>query len=198
MIKLNQLDQPQDSSMKVMIIYDDFDSAAKANTTLQHSAHRADFAVQWNIRPWRVDLLKFPPTADEALTEALDAHLIVFAGQSAQSFPFWLERWLEQWAKHRRVKDAALAVVGAGSSEALSSTSAKPDLSQFAGRHDLNVIFNDKITGIPSSIEDKSSSVEGHRHERELSISPFRPQTLDAKTRDAYRGWNITGQPSRS
>src|SRR6267378_5802818 len=123
MIKLNQ---PQDSTMKALIIYDDFDSAAKANTTLQHSAHKADFTVQWNIRPWRVDLLKFPPTADEALTEALDAHLIVFAGRSAQSLPFWLERWLEQWAKHRRVKDAALAVASAGSSKAISSASAKP------------------------------------------------------------------------
>jgi len=198
MTKLNQPDQPQYPTMKALIIYDDFHSAAQANTTLQHSAHREDLAVQWNIRPWRVDLLKFPPTAEEALTEALDAHLIVFAGHSAQSFPVWLERWLEQWAKYRRIKDAALAVVGAGSSEALSSASAKPDLSRFAKRHDLNVIFDDKIKSIPSSIADKSSSVEGHQHERELSMSPFLPQTLDPKTRDAYRGWSITGLPSRS
>src|SRR5882757_4043633 len=117
MTKLNQPDQPQDPTMKALIIYDDFDSAFKANATLQHSAQKADCAVQWNIRPWRVDLLKFPPTADEALTEALDAHLIVFAGHSAQSFPVWLERWLEQWAKYRRIKDALLAVVGGGSEE---------------------------------------------------------------------------------
>jgi hypothetical protein len=99
-------------------------------------------------------LLKFPPTADEALTEALDAHLIVFAGRSAQSLPFWLERW------HRQIKDAALAVVSAGSSKALSSAPAKSDLSQFAKRHDLNVIFDDNIKSIPSVIEDKPSSVE--------------------------------------
>src|SRR5882672_6063426 len=120
---MKKLNQPQDPTMKALIIYDDFDSAFKANATLQHSAQKADCAVQWNIRPWRVDLLKFPPTADEALTEALDAHLIVFAGHSAQSLPFWLERWLEQWAKLRRVKDAALAVVSAGNSAAISSVS---------------------------------------------------------------------------
>jgi hypothetical protein len=51
MTKLNQLNQPQDSTMKALIIYDDFNSAVKANATLQHSAHKADFAVQWNIRP---------------------------------------------------------------------------------------------------------------------------------------------------
>jgi len=184
--------------MKALIIYDDFASAAKANTTLQHSAQKADCAVEWNIHPWRVDLLKFPPTADEALAEALDAHLIVFAGRSAQSLPFWLERWLEQWTKHRRIKDAALAVVSAGSLEALSSASAKPDLSEFARRHDLNVIFGDDITSIPSSIEDTSSGGESHQHERKLSKSPFLPRTLDTKSRDAYRGWSITGLPSRS
>jgi hypothetical protein len=184
--------------MKALIIYDDFHSAIKANASLQYSAHKADLAVQWDIHPWRVDMLKFPPTADEALTEGLDAHLIVFAGHSAQSLPFWLERWLEQWAKHRRVKDAALAVIGAGSSEALSSASAKPDLSQFARRHDLNIIFDDDLASIPSSIEDRPLSVEGHLHEQELSLSPFLTQTLDAKTRDAYRGWSIAGLPSRS
>jgi hypothetical protein len=180
--------------MKALIIYDDFRSAVKANATLQHSANKADLAVQWNIRPWRTDLLKFPPTADEAL----DAHLIVFAGHSAQSLPFWLERWLEQWAKYRRIKDAALAVVIAGSSAALSSASAKPELSRFARRHDLSIIFDDKITSIPSSIEDKSSGGESHHHEREVSVSPFLPLSLDAKTRDAYRGWSITGLPSHS
>jgi hypothetical protein len=184
--------------MKALIIYDDFHSAVKANATLQHSAHKADLAVQWNIRPWRVDLLKFPPTADEALTEALDAHLIVFAGHSAQSLPFWLERWLEQWTKYRRIKDAALAAVNAGSPKTLSLASAKPDLSRFAKRHNLNVIFDDDITSIPSSIEVKPSNVEGNQHEHELSMSPFLPQTLDTKTRVAYRGWSITGLPSHS
>jgi hypothetical protein len=29
-------------------------------------------------------------------------------------------------------------------------------------------------------------------------MSPFLPQTLDPKTRDSYRGWSITGLPSRS
>jgi hypothetical protein len=198
MTRLNYFNQPQNLTMKALIIYDDYYSAVKANATLQHSAHKADCAVQWNIRPWRVDMLKFPPTADEALTEALDAHLIVFAGHSAQALPFWLEGWLEQWAKYRRIKDAALAVVNAGSPKTLSLASAKPDSSQFAKRHDLSVIIDDNITSIPSSIEDKSSRVESHLHEREPSMSPFLPQTLDRKTRDAYRGWSITGLPSNS
>jgi hypothetical protein len=198
MTKFNQFDQTQKSTMKALIIYDDFDSAVEANATLQHSLHNAGVVEQWNVRPWRVDMLKIPPTSDEALTKALDAHLIVFAGQSAQSLPFWLERWLEQWTKFRRVKDAALAVVHPGSPKTSALGSTKPDLSQFARRHDLNIIFDGDITSISTSIGDKTSSAEGHLHEHELSLSPFLPQTLDTKTRDAYQGWSITELQSRS
>jgi len=184
--------------MKALIIYDDFYSAVKANATLTHSAHKAGVAEQWDIRLWRVDMLKFPPASDEALTEALDAHLIVFAGQSAQSLPFWLERWLEQWTKYRQINDAALAVVHAGRPKTLSVGSAKSDLSKFARRHDLNIILEDDVTTTSSSIEDKTSIGKGHLHEHELSMSPFLPQTLDIGASDAYRGWSITRLPSHS
>src|SRR5271167_4231897 len=108
--------------MKALIIYDDFYSAIKANESLQHSAHKADFSVQWNIRPWRVDMLKFPPTAEEALTDAIEAHLIVLAWHKTQPFPFWLQNWLERWAKCRQITDAALAVICAGNAGVLSSS----------------------------------------------------------------------------
>src|SRR5277367_1867006 len=107
MSKLNRLNAPQDSTMKALVIYEDFACAEKANTALQHSAQNADVKVQWHIRPWRVDMLKFPPTAEEALTEALDAHLIVFVCRGVQSLPFWLQDWLEHWAKCRQIEDAA-------------------------------------------------------------------------------------------
>ena len=55
---------------------------------------------------------KFPPTAAEALAEAVDAHLIVFVGHCAQAVPGWLHIWLEEWAAHRHVEEAALAVMG--------------------------------------------------------------------------------------
>jgi len=198
MTQLNKYNQTRNSTMKVLIIYDDFYSAVKANATLQHSARKAGVVEQLNVRPWRVDLFKFPPTSDEALTEALDAHLIVFAGHGAQSLPFWLERWLEQWTKYRQVKNAALAVVHAGRPKTLSLGSTKSDLSQFARRHDLNVIFDDEIASMPSSIGKMTSSGDDHLHEHELSMSPSLPQTLDIRTRDAYRGWSTTGLPSRS
>lgn len=170
--------------MKALIIYHDFASAAKANAALQHAAQCSHVIVQWKISPWRVDMLKFPPTAEEALTDAADAHLIVFAGRYAQLFPFWLEDWLEQWARHRQTEDVALAVIREGGTDPL-SISATPELSAFAARHNLNFIFDCDGAIAPSPIEDRW-------HEHAEYTSPIRPPTLDTKTREAYRGWSIT------
>jgi hypothetical protein len=155
--------------MKALIIYDDFASAMKVNAALQHSAQNMNFSVQWNIRPWRADMLKFAPTSEAALSDAANAHLIVFASRIAQSLPFWLEHWLEHWAKCRQIEDAALAVYCEGSADA-PSISAALELSQFATLHGLNFIFDDNAALTPSSIEDKPSFIEGRLHEREMCI----------------------------
>src|SRR5271154_5243666 len=168
--------------MKALVIYDDFVCAEKANAALQHSAQNANVRVQWNIRPWRVDMLKFPPTAEEALTEAMDAHLIVFVGRRAQSLPFWLQDWLEHWVKCRQINDAALAVIGAGNAGGMSSQS---DLSQFAKRHGLSLIFDD-LGVIENSLLHAESL-----NKPKPDVSPFMPQVLDKTTLDSYRGWGI-------
>jgi hypothetical protein len=157
------------STMKALIIYDDFASAVKVIDALQHSAQNLDFSMQWNIRPWRADMLRFTRASETALSDAANAHLIVFAYRIAQSLPFWLEHWLEHWAKCRQIEDAALAVYCDDSAGA-SSIPAILEMSQFATRHGLNFIFDDKMAMSPSSIEDKPSFIEGRLHEREMCI----------------------------
>ena len=114
--------------MKALIIYDNFVSAARASAMPHHSAQFRSVGVSWNVVPWRLDVMKFPPTAEESLTEAMDAHLIVFAGHFAQWVPSWLQNWLEHWAKCRRIRDAALAVIRAAGTNS-SSNSMSPELS---------------------------------------------------------------------
>lgn len=128
--------------LKALIIYDDFAIAAEANAMLQHTALEADAITHWNVRPWRVDTLRLPRRADEALAEAVDAHLIVFAGYRAQSFPSWLQDWLKQWVARRKIKGAGLAVVGGQSRHAFSLPAA-PELSRFARRHGLSFIVDE-------------------------------------------------------
>jgi hypothetical protein len=164
--------------MKALIIYYDFASAAKANAALQFSGQYPDVSVQWNISPWRIDLLKFPPTAEEALADAADAHLIVFAGGHNESLPFWLQDWLEKWAQSRLVKDVALAVVREGNADE-SPNWAMPELAEFATRHGLHFIFDSqRMAGLPS--------VEGGLRESNPAQSPL----SEAEIRDAHQRWN--------
>jgi hypothetical protein len=76
--------------MTALIIYNDFGTAASANAVLQHSIQHRDISVQWQVRPWRLDVLELSPAAEEALNEAINARLIIFAGHLAQLTPSWL------------------------------------------------------------------------------------------------------------
>ncbi|MGA2661074.1 MAG: hypothetical protein ABSH34_26630 [Verrucomicrobiota bacterium] len=127
--------------MNAVLIYDDFVVAAKANGALKRSAHRSDEAIQWNVMPWRLDMLKLSPMAAEALAEAAHAHLIVLALRQPESIPIWLMDWLEQWARGRQVQDAVLAVRDGGNADTLPAW-AMPKLSQFAERHGLSFVFD--------------------------------------------------------
>jgi hypothetical protein len=155
-------------TMKALILYNDFASAAKANAALQRSAQNVDPATRWDVKPWRVDMLRFPPTAEEALIEAIDAHLIVFAGGGAQALPFWLLNWLEHWAKCRRIDGASLAAIDSKRSGTF-ATPAASELASFAKRHGLSFI--------PS---------EGEVIEGKI-ISSIQVAIMDAPTRRSYK-----------
>jgi hypothetical protein len=176
--------------MKALIIYRDVTSAAKANAILQRSFHSSDFSVQWNIKPYRMEMLKFPPNAQMALADATDAHLLIFAGCNAQFFPFWLHDWLERWAKVRQIKDVALAVFQNASSDPLSQ-SGIPELLSFADRHGLDFLFDDNPAIFPAPPNEEPSSVEDRMQETDAAINPISPHVLDKRIRAAYRGWNI-------
>jgi hypothetical protein len=136
-------------------------------------------------------MLKFPPTAAEALADAADAHLIVFAGGIKQSLPSWLQHWLEHWAQRRQIESAALAVFCEGIADVL-PVPATLELSCFAACHGLSFICDDRAMVGSSSGEDRPSFSEGRLPECEPSLSQILPQTQDTKLRDAYRGWDIT------
>ena len=155
--------------MNALIIYDDFAKTVKANAALQQSARYSDVRVQWNITLWRVDMLKCPSAAETALTEAIDTHLIVFVGRCAQSLPSWLGHWLEHWAKCRQIEDVALAVSCEGGPDALSPPTSL-ELSQFALRHGLAVVFDDGLAFASSQGEDGLSLIEGSPQEQGIYL----------------------------
>ena len=121
--------------MKALIVYDDATCAATTNAILHRAADRADISVKWDVRPWRLNMLRFTPTAEEAMSDAADADLIVFAIRNTRSLPTWLVNWLERWAVLRQSPGAALAVIGCGTAEVSVA------MRQFARRFGLSFIW---------------------------------------------------------
>ena len=97
-------------TLKAAVIYDDFDFAAQAAALLERVAIRADEAIKWDIKPWRLDVLKEPSLADAALGETTDADLIVVALLKTPALPDELTGWLESWVMKRPAEDAAMMV----------------------------------------------------------------------------------------
>lgn len=186
MSKLDKRDSLKYPDMKALIVYQDFTSAAKANNALQHSSQHSDVQVQWNIRPWRVDMLRFPPTAADALVDATDAHLIVLAGCCSRSISYYLLNWLESWANCRQIEGAALAIFGREKGDELSA-SAVLEFSQFIKRHGLSVIFDNRRL-----IDDSLMNADSSQQLKHPGPSTF-PQISDIKPRseDWFRQWGI-------
>ena len=95
-------------TLKAAVIYDDFDFAARAAALLERAAIRADEAMKWDIKPWRLNVLKQPSLADAALSETIGADLILVALCKTHLLPDELKDWLEDWTMKRQVEDAAM------------------------------------------------------------------------------------------
>ncbi len=128
-----------ETTMNAVIIYDDFAGAAKAKVMLECAAHRADAALRWTVKPWRLDMLMPSLSGDAALADAADSHLMLLVLRYPLLLPAWLQDWLAQWAARRQVQNAALALWNGRNGDTLSATAA-PQLSQFAERHGLSFI----------------------------------------------------------
>ena len=174
-----------DTAMNAVIIYDDLDSAAKANALFHRAAHSADATSLWTVKPWRLDLLKRPSTAEAALTDAAGAHLVLFSVRHAASLPAWVFDWLEQWAARRQERDAALAVWDGGYGATL-FTSAVPELFEFAERQGLSFIFGDAGQAgddLPVLVRDL--------HEREAAPNLFMKSMRGCAAPVPDSGWSI-------
>jgi hypothetical protein len=192
MSKLNDNNSQQDS-MKAFIMYQDFTSCVKASALLHQFAQNPNARVKWNIRPWRVNILKFPRIAEEALEDAEDAHLMVFAGCSFPSLPVWLQSWLDGWAKRRLTPDAAMAVIHGGNVDPLSEPLVQ-ELSRFAKRQGLSFIVSDGSVG--ESVEKFPGR---NLYEQKLLMGRIKPGLIiNTPGQGSNRGWGMNYQRSRN
>ncbi len=127
---------------------------------------------------WRTDVLRVASAADEALIEALDADLIVFAGSGAYSLPAWLEEWLKRWVMRREIEDVALGVIRDTNAGTL-AVPAIPQLCRFAAHHGLSFILEKEpgpksLSMLPRSVRVRNACKAGLKDGVSCSI----PQIL--------------------
>jgi hypothetical protein len=170
------------SGPRALIIYDNFFFAEKANAIFRGVVNAT---AQWEIRSWRLDGLRLSAEGDLALVEAADARLVVFAGPRAQSLPSWLEEWLEKWFACPRVSDAAFAVIGGKNGEALTMPS-RPELLQFARKHDLNFVVSEQLAA-----ERRAEFVASVKFKEDAPGFRRRGTSISEPIHSSYRHWGI-------
>jgi hypothetical protein len=171
------------SDLKALIIYDDLASALKANNLLRNTLHRTGVRFDWEINLWRLNMLRFESVANEALREATDADLIVFAIRHTHSLPMWLIKWLEQWATLRQILDATLAVIRDVDAKA-TLAQATFDLSQFARRYGLSIIGDDRHV-----INDERARSRPNSNESKSPALSTQPEFRRGTKYGCYRLW---------
>jgi hypothetical protein len=97
-----------ETALKAVIVYDDLDFAVRVAAFLERAAMRATEVMNWDVKPWRLDVLKKASLAEAAIAEAADADLIVLALIENHPVSNDLLDWLENWGTRRRIRDAAV------------------------------------------------------------------------------------------
>ena len=138
-------------TLKAAVIYDDFDFAARAAALLERVAIHADETMKWDVKPWRLDVLKEPSLAGAALDETTDADLIVVALRKTHSPPDELRGWLERWAMKRQTEDAAIIMFCP--EENAASTPLWRELKEFAEWHSLPFLGSRNLRDDGNSME---------------------------------------------
>jgi hypothetical protein len=172
-----------DTVLKAVIIYDDFDSAARATALLERVAMRADEAMKWDIKPWRLDVLKQPTLAALTVAVAANADLIVLALNRIHSPPAELRDWLKSWAEHRRIEDAAMVALCPDKNHTQSTF--LDEIKAFAERHNLTFFGNHNVWN-----DGNSASFVHRLQQRKRLVKPASP-TPFAERLPSPHHWGI-------
>ncbi len=146
--------------MSAVIICDDLAFSATAAATLARVGLREDVNVEWNSAVWPVNALNEPELGTKALMHALNAHLVLLPASCAQSLPKWVFNWLNDWALHRSIPDAALGILAHGPA---AEPGTLAPLLDFGRRHGLDVIVDNQQYSRGEAGEFLSTLPEGSR-----------------------------------
>lgn len=125
--------------MKAVIFCDGFGFADRAHSILRRVGRHPNVDVRWIVKAWPIAALNHAVSSRNIRSEVEDAHLVVISGDQARSFPRQLRDWLQQWATHRRIEQAAVGVIDESGHPA-AELEAFYDLEQLIDEYGLNLI----------------------------------------------------------
>ena len=133
-------------TITVFGVYGDDDTKQRVEAVLEHLAGRLGKDFELTAVLQRLDTLGQPPSSNESRTNAADADILILALETAARLQTELVDWLEKWAAHRNVADAALGVFTTGQGPIHLPTIEL--LRQFTERHGLALLFSgDDVAG---------------------------------------------------
>ena len=117
-----------DASVRVVIAYDDLDVAKRAEAVYERLAQRLEETFEFQQRLWRFDVLQEASLRAQAVSDAVDADIVIVAMKDDSEVPEAVRSWLESLLTR---------VTGAAALVALlprTGTSAQPYLEDVARR----------------------------------------------------------------
>ena len=112
---------------RIVIAYEDFDAGLRAKDMLARLSSELcpEFEVTQDV--WKFELLGHAPLRKQAALEASGADMILIAARAEAELPPHVKRWIEEWARQRDGRVAALvALLDQDQAEQLSSGQPPP------------------------------------------------------------------------
>lgn len=102
-------DEP--SVCKVIVLYEDAASRARAQGVCERLIERFWEQVQFDLGWWKFHYLADPQIAETAGQTAREADLLVVTAENREELPPCVRNWLEKWVVRRPPREAALVAL---------------------------------------------------------------------------------------
>lgn len=99
------------AALKVVIIYEDFDTALRAKKFTEDLEAKLGCACRWADSIWRSELLESPEIADEAALDASDCDYLIVSLRGDHVLPFAARQWIESQLDGAAERNAGLIVL---------------------------------------------------------------------------------------
>ncbi len=102
---------PLKPAIEVLLLYEDLGTALRAKLSLDRLSVHLGAETGISTRVWRLDLLSHPLLAEQAVMEAVAAHVIVLSLHGRTRM--WTEvcTWLNRWRERKEDRSYALAAL---------------------------------------------------------------------------------------